>query len=256
MNTKQIIILVAVVALVIAGSFSLALVLGGKDTASVVSSNGEATVSTINVSGTCEVSVPADVGYIQMGVETQNKDVKEAQNENAQRMTEIIDAVKELGLKDEDITTSNYSIYPSYDYADGMRSEEPIYYTVSNTVKLKVKDLDILGDVIDIATEAGANRAYNIYFDAEDTVAAQDDALAKAVEDALRKANIIAGAANVKVVGVKTINDQTYYSTGYYDYAAERSWAAADSMEEYSTPVMSGQVSVTANVYVEVIVTN
>ncbi|MEX1377931.1 MAG: SIMPL domain-containing protein [Eubacteriales bacterium] len=254
MNTKQIIILVAVVALVVAGSFSLALVLDKSGT-STVSSTGEATVSTINVSGTCEVSVPADVGYIQMGVETQDKDVKEAQSENAKRMEEIIDAVKELGLTDEDITTSNYSIYPNYDYSEGIRSEEPTYYTVSNTVKLKVKDLDILGDVIDIATEAGANRAYSIYFDAEDTVAAQDDALAKAVEDALRKAEIIAGAANVKVVGVKTINDQTYYSTGYYDYAAERS-VKADSALDYATPIMSGQVSVTANVYVEVIVSN
>ena len=56
-----------------------------------------------------------------------------------------------------------------------------------------------------------------------------------------------------KVVGIKAITDQTYYSTGYYDYAMnDRSTVDAS----YSTPVMSGQVDVTANVYVEVIVTN
>ena len=254
MNTKQIIVVAVVAALLIAGAFSLAMVLD-KDTAVV--SNGEKSeiVSTISVQGTCEISVAADVGYIQMGVETQDKDVKDAQEENAEAMDKVIKAVKELGLKDEDITTSNYSIYPYYNYDSGSRSEEPDYYTVSNTVKLRVKDLDILGDVIDIATDAGANRAYSIYFDAEDTTQSQDDALSKAVEDALRKAGIIAEAANVKVVGIKTIQDQTYYSSGYYDYDMSRN-TMADSEESYSTPIMSGQVSVTANVFVEVIVSN
>lgn len=251
MNTKQIIIVAVVAALLVAGTFALASVLD-KD-APLANTAGQGNASTINVSGTCEISVPADVGYIQLGVETQDKDVKDAQDENAEDMQNIIDAVMELGLTEDDITTSNYSIYPSYDYSNGSRSEEPEYYTVSNTVKLKVKDLDILGDVIDIATDAGANRAYSIYFDAEDTVTSQDDALQKAVEDALRKANLIAEAANVKVIGIQQISDQTYYSTGYYDYARSDM-----VMEEaaYSTPIMSGQVSVTANVYVEVIIGN
>jgi len=254
MNTKQIIIVAVVAALLVAGAFSLALVLGN-NTPIVQTATGseQGSVSTISVSGTCEISVPADVGYIQLGVETQDKDVKDAQDDNAEAMQNIIDAVMELGLTDEDITTSNYSIYPYYDYNDGSRSEEPDYYIVSNTVKLKVKDLDILGDVIDIATDAGANRAYSIYFDAEDTVASQDDALQKAVEDALRKANLIAEAADVNVIGIQQISDQTYYSTGYYDYARTDM-----AMEEaaYSTPIMSGQVNVTANVYVEVIIGN
>lgn len=249
MNTKQIIAIAAAAAILILGTLTLTMVLN--NTPGAVNSTGE--TSTINVSGTCEISVPADVGYIQMGVETQDKDVKTAQEENAESMQSIIDAVLELGLTEDDITTSDYSIYPYYNYNDGSRSEEPDYYVVSNTVKLRVKDLDLLGDVIDIATQAGANRAYNIYFDAEDTVESQDEALAKAVEDALRKANIIAEAAGVKVVGIKTITDQTYYSTGYYDYAmVER--AAYDS--EYSTPVMSGEVDVTANVYIEVIISD
>lgn len=251
MNIKQIILVAVVAALLVAGAFSLALILD-KDTPAANVATGES-VSTISVSGTCEISVPADVGYIQMGVETQNKDVKEAQDENAKAMQNIIDAVQKLGLSDEDITTSNYSIYPYYDYNDGSKSEEPEYYIVSNTVKLRVRDLDMLGDVIDIATDAGANRAYNIYFDAEDTVASQDDALAKAVEDALRKAAIIAQAANIKVVGIKTIADQTYYSTGYFDYSRMDSVAAEGA---YATPIMSGEVNVTANVYVEVIVTD
>ncbi len=253
MNTKQIIIVAVVAALLVAGAFSLALVLGNNAPAVTGQSSDQGNVSTINVSGTCEISVPADVGYIQMGVETQDKDVKDAQEENAEAMQNIIDAVMELGLTEDDITTSNYSIYPYYNYNDGSRSEEPDYYIISNTVKLRVKDLDILGDVIDIAAENGANRAYSIYFDAEDTVASQDDALQKAVEDALRKANLIAEAADVKVIGIQQISDQTYYSTGYYDYAR-----ADMAMEEaaYSTPIMSGQVSVTANVYVEVIIGN
>lgn len=247
MNTKQIIIAAVAAALLVAGAFSLALVLSNGSPAA------QGNVSTINVSGTCEISVPADVGYIQMGVETQDKDVKEAQDDNAEAMQNILDAVMELGLTEEDITTSNYSIYPYYDYSNGSRSEEPDYYIVSNTVKIRVKDLDILGDIIDIATDAGANRAYSIYFDAEDTVASQDEALQKAVEDALRKADLIADAADVKIIGIQQINDQTYYSTGYYDYAR-----ADMAMEEaaYATPIMSGQVSVTANVYVEVIIGN
>jgi len=245
MNTKQIILVAAAAAVLVLGGFLMTMLL---------TNNGasDASVSTISVSGVCEISVPADVGYIQMGVETQDKDVKKAQQDNAKDMQKVIDAVKELGLADEDITTSNYSIYPYYDYYDGSIPQEPDYYTVSNTVKLRVKDLDILGDVIDIAAEAGANRAYNIYFDAEDTDASKDEALANAVADALRKAGIIADAADVKVVGIRTISDQTYYSTGYYDYAVAETMS--DSAIRYSTPVMSGEVSVTANVYVEVII--
>lgn len=249
MNTKQIIAIAATAAILILGTLTLTMVL--TDTPAVTGQSGE--TSTINVSGTCEISVPADVAYIQLGVETQDKDVKTAQEENAESMQNMIDAVMELGLAEEDITTSNYSIYPYYNYNDGSRSEEPDYYVVNNTVKLRVKDLDILGEVIDIATQAGANQAYNIYFDAEDTVQSQDDALAKAVEDAMRKAAIIAEAAGLKVEGIKTITDQTYYSTGYYDYEMEER-AVYDSA--YSTPVMGGEVDVTANVYVEVIVGN
>lgn len=252
MNTKQIIVVAVIVAVLMLGAFSTAMLLNNNT--AVVTGETNQTASTITVSGTCEISVPADVGYIQLGVETQDKDVKKAQQDNADAMDKVIKAVKELGLKDEDITTSNYSIYPHYNYDDGTRSEEPDYYVVSNTVKLRVKDLDILGDVIDIATEAGANRAYNIYFDAEDTQSSQDDALQKAVEDALRKADIIAEAANIKVVGVKTIVDQTYYQKGYYDYDMPRAMMAEESMA--STPIMSGQVDVTANVHVEVIVSN
>ncbi len=253
MNTKQIIVVAIIAALIAGGAFALAMLLDND--AVVVTGNTPAeTVSTISVSGTCEISVPADVGYIQLGVETQNKDVKEAQDENAQAMENIIEAVKKLGLKDEDITTSNYSIYPHYDYSNGSRTEEPDYYVVSNTVKLRVKDLDILGDVIDIATDAGANRAYNIYFDAEDTVASQDDALKKAVEDALRKADIIAQSAGVEVIGIKAITDQTYYNTGYYDYAVAKSYDMEE--ESYSTPIMSGEVNVTANVHLEVLISN
>ncbi len=249
MNIKQIIAIIAAVAILMLGTLTLTLVLSKTPAAS----GAAETVSTINVSGTCEISVPADVGYIQLGVETQDKDVKTAQDENAEAMQNIIDAVTELGLEDADITTSNYSIYPYYNYENDSRSEEPDYYVVSNTVKLRVKDLDILGDVIDIAADAGANKAYSIYFDAEDTTASQDDALAKAVDDALRKAQIIADAAGLKVDGIQTITDQTYYSTGYYDYAVTDSLAYA---REYSTPIMSGEVNVTANVYVEIIVSN
>lgn len=249
MNTKQTIIIAVVTAALMMVSFALPSLLDNDAQVQGAETN------TINVSGECNISVPADVGYIQLGVETQDPDVKKAQSENAASMENIIEAVKDLGLSDDDITTSNYSIYPNYDYLDGSREKVPSYYVVSNTIKLKVKDLDLLSDVIDIATEAGANRAYNIYFDAEDTDEAKSDALSNAVADALAKADVIAQAADIKVVGIKTISDQTYYSSGYYDYAVEDSLKRADSASS-STPIMSGDVEVTANVSIEVIINN
>lgn len=257
MNKKNILVIVLAVLLLVSATVSVTVILNGNNKSFNPTMSGlEASFeSTINVTGNSTVSIPADVGYIQIGIDTKDPDVTSAQAQNAETADQIIKAVKKLGLTDDDITTSNYSIYPEYNYSQNDNPETPENYVVSNTVKLRITDLSILGDVIDAAADAGANRAYNIYFDVLDTDDAKNEALERAIQDARAKADILAEAAGVKIVGIQTILDQSYFNGGFYDYAMPVMEDMAKT-RSVSTPIMSGNVDVTANVNVIFVIEN
>ncbi len=195
----------------------------------------------ISVSGQGSVTVKPDVATVTLGVETTNADASKARKANNEAMDKVLKAVKTFGIADEDITTTNFNIYPVYDE----KGQKITGYRVFNNVSVRVKDLAKLGQVLTAATDAGANSSYGISFDVLDRTQAYNDALKQAMEKARARADVMAAALGVKVGAVRTINESSGYSGPTYEMAD-----AAMGSKGGAVPVQSGTLEVTASVSV------
>ncbi len=202
----------------------------------------------LQVNGQGSVSVTPDMAYINIGVETENKDASLAQSENAKLMTSVKKAIMKAGVKEDDMQTMNYSIYKTFNYYDDKEREE--VYKASNTLKITIRDLDKLGNLIDVASKSGANQINSIQFTVEDEDKYYQEALVLAMENAKGKANAILGTMNKKAGMPVKINESSYGGGILRDTGAIAFSAKAESMN-YSTPIQAGDIEVSANVSVE-----
>lgn len=145
------------------------------------------------VTGEGKVSLSPDIARIQAGVIAQGASVKQAQQDINKKIKAISDAIKKLDVDAKDIQTAQYSVHPQYDYRDG--KQKITGYEATTTVSIKVRDMDKANDVIDMATTNGANQIGGISFDVDDRTKVENEARAKAVGDAKKKAETAARTA-------------------------------------------------------------
>ena len=202
----------------------------------------------ITAAGKGEITVMPDVAYINVGVTTQNVKAQAAAEENSEKMKALHAALKELGIEDSDIKTVNFSLYPQYNY----NAPEPSItsYTSSNVVRITVKDIDIVSNVIDAMTKAGATDFQGVSFDLLDKSEAYSEALTKAIQNAKEKVDVMAGAIGVtEIAPVRFIENSTdsypIYEKAYSGAGGMGGGGGAD------TPVSAGQLTVMASVTVE-----
>lgn len=204
--------------------------------------------SEITVTGTGEVLVPADTAIVSLGVTATNKEVLKAQKQANQAIAAIRDALLELGVQEEDINTDYINIYAMYDYSEG--AEVLKGYNASSTLAIRVTDIDRVGEVIDTAFEAGANTLNGISFSASDTEEARAKAMKAAVQDAKEKADVLAGAAGLKIRGIEDITEGGTYS---YDRGVMNNFAkeeAAAGAYDGDTVVQAAKLTVSSSVTV------
>lgn len=166
--------------------------------------------SEIRVTGTGEVLVPADTAVVMLGVSAADEDVRTAQGMANEAIASIRSALIEGGIAEEDINTDYINIYAMYDYAGS--SEKITGYNANSTLAIRVKDIDRVGEVIDLAFGAGANTLNGINFSATDTTEAKEKAMRLAVADAQAKADVLADAAGLQIRGIEDISEQNTYS--------------------------------------------
>ena len=197
---------------------------------------------TLTVTGNGKVTVVPDVARVYLGVTLTRPTVKEARNAAAAAMTDVIAAIKGLGVADADIQTTGLSL--SARYAEGS-STKIVGYIISEQVQVTVRDLDKAGDVVDAATTKGATDVNGISFELADPAKAQDDARAAAVTAARVSAQAMASAAHVTLGAVVSISDGSAPTPIYYGAAA-----GAAPMADVKTPVQPGTQDVPATVTV------
>lgn len=204
----------------------------------------DTTQNTVSVNGVGEITVKPDVAYITIGVETEDKDASVAQADNSAKMDKVLKAIKALGIKEDEIKTTQYSVYDRYDYFDNDDSEK--YYVVTNTVQVTVTDVTIVGDVVDAATTAGSNQVSNIQFGISNEDEVYQEALKLAMESAKNKANSIASTFGKSVSVPVNVSETSYYSgavRGNFEMMAMDAKAA--------TPISTGELTISAQVSVE-----
>ena len=200
---------------------------------------------TITVTGTGSVALTPDIAHISIGVQTQNEDAAQAVAENNAKAQEIMDSLADFGVAEEDIRTSDFSIWPQQEY-DPDGSIRGTTYSVQNTVHVTVRDLDTLGELLDAVVTSGANNIYGIQFDVADRTAAEAQALEAAVRNADSQAGILAGAAEVERGEVLSMNS---YSGTPPSIPFDR-YGIGGAAAEAAVPITPGQLEVLANVLV------
>jgi len=163
---------------------------------------------TITVVGEGTVATQPDIAQVQVGVEVKGDNAQEASAEAAETMDAILAALEKAGVATRDIQTTGYNIWVEQRMGpDGMATDRVIYH-VSNNVRVTVRDLDAVGDVLDAAIAAGANNIYGVNFSVDNPDEIMAAARAKAAEDALARAEelaILHGVALGEVVSVSEV---------------------------------------------------
>ena len=200
----------------------------------------------ITVNGTGYVNIVPDVAYITLGVNTQDASPKTAQTRNSQQVAAVIAAVKAMGIAEKDIKTTNFYMYPQYDYSGAKGVETVVGYTVSNSVTVTVRDIDQVGALLGAAADAGANISSGVQFGLLDSSAAYHKALALAMANASAKASVIAKNLNRTVGSPSSVTE----SGGMYApvYSSAGANLAAMDAGASGVPVQAGELTVTANV--------
>lgn len=202
---------------------------------------------TLSASGEGVESAAPDMAVVTLGVLSQAPTAREALDGNNADMDKVIQAVRGQAIADKDISTTGFSINPVYSRPPQPRAgEEPaepkiVAYQVSNQIRIVVRDIDKTGAVVDSAVTAGANQAGSINFDIDGRQGLTDKAIAAAIADARRKAELMAEAAGVRLVRVLNINANEGGGRPMFRLEA-RDAAAAPPV-----PVMGGELSVSAN---------
>lgn len=160
----------------------------------------------ISVSGEGKVSAEPDMAEIIIGVESRAPTAKEAASQNSEDMNEVMAVLEGMGIAGEDIQTVDYSIRVEMDYR-GDEGPKVVGYVVDNAVRVKVRDLDLVDDLLDQATEAGANNIYGITFTVEDPRPFQEQAREMAVAEARSKAGQLAEAADVRLGDLLSLSE-------------------------------------------------
>ena len=194
----------------------------------------------IYVTGTATMITTPDIAITQIGVQTFDKEVEPAVDENNRRAEAIIAALRAQGVEERDMKTSYFNIYPQRDYNEN--TYEIIGYQVNNTISVTLRDLDAVGKTLQVAITAGANTISGLSFTLDDPEPFRDEARTKAIEDARRRAESMAEAAGIELGKVISISET---SSGYY-IARSESYDAAMVKEE--VPVQPGELEVTIQV--------
>jgi hypothetical protein len=197
----------------------------------------EPVLHTLTVSANGMVTVVPDVARIYLGVSLTKPTVKAARDAAAIAMTDIVAAIKALGVAEGDIRTTGLSLYTQY--ATGS-STKIVGYAISEQVQVTVRDLDKAGDVVDAATAKGATDVNGISFEIADPVKAQNDARAAAVAAARVSALAMASAAGVTLGSVISISDAGAPGPIYYGAAS------AAPLADVKTQIQPGTQDVSA----------
>lgn len=205
----------------------------------------------LRVNGEGKASATPDRASVRVGAVAQAKDASEAQAKVSAIVTKTIEVIKELGIDATAIQTSGVSLYPVYasevPATDRRGSDEQriVAYRAQNGVVVRVDDLAKLGQVIDLAVTNGGNSIDGVNFEMKDDAPQRKEALKQAAAEAKDKAEAIAEAMGLEIMGVQEVVEGDVNVV--YPMMGNRmsGLAAAES-----TPIEAGQVETSASLTV------
>ena len=169
---------------------------------------------TISVSGSGTASATPDEVVLRLGVETRAETASAALSQNNGQMEAVVAALTEGDVPRENIQTQTVQLRPQYDESPQREpgaagQQELTGYVASNIVEARTSDLGAIGQLLDEAVEAGANRIEGLRFEVSEPGELLDQAREAAWQDAEEKAQQLATLAGVELGNVLSINEST-----------------------------------------------
>lgn len=212
------------------------------------------TGNTISVKSSETVNVAPDIAQIIYSVRTEEKTAADCQQNNAEAVSSVIAQLKELGVSEASIQTSDYYMHPVYNYS-GNTARVTGYEAITS---LTVSDLPIddLDKILSKSVDGGINTIQSITYMASNYDASYQEALRKAVDTAYQKAQVLAGASGRSVGTALNITEVSGYSEARYNDTARSSMLSSGINEmkmamEDSAAIMPGEIQVEASIIVE-----
>jgi uncharacterized protein YggE len=199
----------------------------------------------LTVRGHGRATLPADAADVTLGLELVRPTAAEARDAAADTMAGIVAAVRDAGIPDDDVRTTDLSLGPELEYRpDG--APRRVGFRLTNRITVRLRDTGRVADVVDRAIAAGATTLDGVSFRVLDDAAARRSALAAAVEDARGAAEALAAAAGVQLGAVRAVREAD--TGGQHPVAARMAMLEAKAAAD--TPVLAGTSEVGATVEV------
>lgn len=206
--------------------------------------------NTIAVSGMAEQEVAPDMAYIDVGINVRADDAETARTQEAQIASQIRRALLGLAITDNDLQNTSYYLYQEYKVdRNGVRTADK--YVLDSSIKVTVKDLDKLSQVIDNVVEAGATNISNITYALSTQNIIQRQLLATAVENARDKAAVVANAGSRTLGNMLSADINSFDGGTIVAYGANKLRSTTNLAEDgVATKLSLGKIKLNARVQV------
>lgn len=206
--------------------------------------------NTIAVSGMAEQEVAPDMAYIDVGINVRADDAETARTQEAQIASQIRRALLGLAITDNDLQNTSYYLYQEYKVdRNGVRTADK--YVLDSSIKVTVKDLDKLSQVIDNVVEAGATNISNITYALSTQNIIQRQLLATAVENARDKAAVVANAGSRTLGNMLSADINSFDGGTIVAYGTNKLRSTTNLAEDgVATKLSPGKIKLNARVQV------
>lgn len=209
------------------------------------SNSGEKAKITTN--GRSEIKIAPEFVSVYIFIETLNDSAQIAKDKNAEISENVLTALLKTGLEKKDIETVNYNIYENYIWDGEKQKKEG--FKVSNNLKVKVKNIDLTGKVVDVVIDNKALvQSINFEISLETENKLKKEALAKAAQDAREKAKALAEGSGGKLGKLVGLSDNQFYYNPYPIYAYAESIGGVADAKRAVTNIQPQELIVTGNV--------
>ncbi|WP_432665066.1 SIMPL domain-containing protein [Wukongibacter baidiensis] len=183
--------------------------------------------------GIGSIKARPDVAIVTLGIVTENKELKTAQEENTLKTRSVIDSLERMDIREEDIKTQSFSITPEYDFVEGKKIFRG--YRVVNNLEIRINNIEETGEIVDASVEAGANNVSDVKFTVKDPNQYYRNALNLAIEDAIKKVISIERRFNYKISKAPIKIEEQRLA----DVSLERVYLESTKV---TTPIMPGEI--------------
>ncbi|MEM1077555.1 MAG: SIMPL domain-containing protein [Pseudomonadota bacterium] len=197
----------------------------------------------LNVTGEAQIPAIPDMATIRIGVVTEDRQADRALAQNATQMAAVLDKLQGFDVAPRDLQTSDLSLNPIFEPGQDYRgqSRRIVAFRASNSLTVRVRDLERLGEILDASVGDGANVFGGLSFGVQAPGPLETAAREAAMKDALARAKTLANAAGVSLGPIRSITEQG-------GFRGPQMMRAEMAMADAGVPVAVGEVSMSSSV--------